>query len=144
MHHEHSVFAGFGSSGALFKAFVSPFAATAGQVGNAFAASQLAPPPPPPQQPEPPTLYLPPPGPIFLDTSWTDTGHILMTWLSVTALALGAGLAVGLGASTCLGKRETLVSATPTESDEGTPSDGLSLGSDDPEKQLKQTIIRNI
>ena len=144
MEHENSVFAGVESSSALFKAFVSPFAATAGQVGNSYAAAMLAPPAPPQPEPDPPTLYLPPPGPIYLDTSWRDTGHILLTWLSVTALALGAGVVLGLGVSTCAGKRETTESSSPNESDEEFSHDTLSLGSDDPEKQLKQTIIRNI
>jgi len=134
---------GSANSSALFKAFVSPFASTAGQVGNAYAANLIAPPPANQPQPEPPTLYLPPPGPIFLDTSWKDTGHILLTWLSVTALALGAGVALGLGASTCVGKRKPTESPEPSEPDD-LSEDELSLGSDDPEKQLKQTIIRNI
>ncbi len=136
-----------GASSSLMNAFVTPFAASAGQAGNTYAANMLAPPPTQSPPPNPPTLYLPPPGPIYLDTSWRETGHILSTWISVTALALGAGVALGLGTSLCVGKRakDDAGSSTPssTHSDHETEED-LSLASDDPEKLLKQTIIRNI
>ena len=135
------------SSDGLFKAFVSPFAATAGQVGNSYAASLIVPPPPAEAPPEPPTLYLPAQGPVVLGTSWKETGHILLTWLSITSLALGAGVVLGLGASTCAGQRkepQTPISSEKSEEEYSSSSDNLSLGSEDPEKRLKQTIIQNI
>lgn len=144
MVHDVSTFAGFSSSNSLFKAFVSPFAATAGQVGNAYAASLIAPPQQTAPPPEPPTLYLPSPKPVSLDTSWTETGHIVFTWISMTSLALGVGVVLGLASSTCIGKRELNEQSSSPSASENESEESLSLQSDDPEKQLKQTIIRNI
>jgi hypothetical protein len=130
--------AAVGGIGALTKTFMSPFAATASEVGTAYASQLISPPDPPITEPEK-LQHLPPPGPVYIDSSWSNTLHIFATFASFTALAIGFGVVLGIGAGACIGKRRREATDENSESDDSRLTD-----EDDPEQQLKDEIIQRI
>jgi hypothetical protein len=129
----------FGGNMGGLKPFVSPFAQVASQVGTAYASNLISPPIPPPEEPEK-FEYLPPPPPVYVGSTWSNTLHICATIASFTALAAGFGVVLGLTAGSCMGEEKVDEEESETSED----SDPSLFSENDPDKILKEEIIHNI
>jgi hypothetical protein len=138
---------GFMGLEALTKSFVTPMIANTFSSINANVSNQLFPQNNyyPPYQEEP-WQYLSPSSAVNLPTTWWNTIHFMGSLTSITALYVGFGAALGIGAAGCAGrgKQDHDDESYVTDDEDDGIDEEIEVFSDDPEAMVKHEVINII